>query len=185
MGHHLPSEGITYAHDVLSTLLEAALRDQRLTGEAIKTMNRVSDSLGDQVRQLPVSVSATVNENLGQAVHTAAEILTERVKNTNVQAQETAHALGRMAKQASLVIFAPALVVTALTMAIWYGITARSISFLEEERAELQQTVEILRTQNGSLDIASCERKDGTSAMCIRVEAQRYGEGYHIPLWRK
>ncbi|UEC02586.1 hypothetical protein [Burkholderia vietnamiensis] len=185
MGHHSPSDDVAYAHDVLSTLLEAALRDQKLTGDAIKTMNRVSSTLAEQGRQLPASVSAAVERDLRQAVDVAAEKLTERVKGANVQAQEAAYAFRRAARQASVFIFAPALAITAMTMVLWYAITAHSVSRLEDKRAELQHTVDILSSRGGRLVVGNCQISKGQTATCIRVGAQEYGNGYHIPLWEK
>ncbi|ANB72078.1 hypothetical protein AYM40_06605 [Paraburkholderia phytofirmans OLGA172] len=185
MDHHSASDDVAYAHDVLSTLLEAALRDQKLTRDAIKTMNRVSNDLAEQGRRLPASVSAEVNKDLREAVDVAAEILTKRIKDANVQADEAAQAFRRAARQAGLFIFAPALVVTAMTMALWYELTAHSISRLENQRAELQRTVDILSSHGGRLSVSNCKLPSGQTVTCIRVGNEEYGNGYHIPFWEK
>lgn len=185
MGQHSDSDNLKYAHDVLATLLEAALRDQRLTGDAIKSMNRVSNSLAEQGRQLPGSVVAAVNRDLKLAVDDAAETLTKRVKDANLQAKEAALAFQRAARQATFFIFFPALLVSAATMALWYGLTEHSVSRLEDERANLQRTVDVLSNQGGRLVVGNCQLTDGQTSKCIRVGSQEYGNGYHVPVWVK
>lgn len=185
MDHRSASNDLIYAHDALATLLEAAFRDQKLTRDAIYAMELVSKNLGEQGRTLPGTVSAAVNKELEKAVRTAADILTERVKDANFRAQEAAHAFRRAAKQATLFVFAPALIITAVTMAIWYGITSNSVKHLQEEKAELQHTVDALSRQSGRLVVGSCKDPNGQVSMCIQVTAQEYKGGYRVPVLRQ
>ncbi|MDH6148249.1 MULTISPECIES: hypothetical protein [Paraburkholderia] len=185
MDQHSGSDKLKYAHDVLGTLLEAAIRDQRLTGSAIQSMDRVSRSLAEQGRQLPGSVVAAVSRDLKPTIDAAAETLTKRVKDANVQAGEAAEAFRRATKQATFFVLVPALLITAATMALWYGVTEHAVSRLEDERASLQATVDELSSRGGRLDVRTCRLEDGTVDTCIRVGSQGYGSGYHIPVWKK
>lgn len=185
MDHRSDSKDLIHVHDVLATLLEAALRDQKQVRDAIRAMELVSTNLDVQGRSLPGTVSAAVNKELEKAVLAAADILTGRVQDANTGAREAANAFRRAAKHATLFVFAPALIITALTMVIWYGITANSVRLLREEKVELQHTVNTLGSQGGRLIVGTCEDRRGNVSMCIQVTAQEYVGGYRIPVLRE
>ncbi|AOK06922.1 hypothetical protein WK25_20410 [Burkholderia latens] len=176
------SEGLKYSYDVLGTLLEAAVRDQKLTSDAIASMNRTSSKFSEQCRHLPVVVASAVNNELREAIDAAADTLTQRVRNANLEADRAADALGRATKRATLFVFVPAALVTALAMVIWYGVTAYFVHQLEQEKTNLQQKVNYLYSQGGQLDVRSCPLSDGRTAPCIRVESKGQN-GYHVPVW--
>ncbi|WP_321867688.1 hypothetical protein [Paraburkholderia tropica] len=185
MDRHSNSDDLKYVHDVLGTLLEAAIRDQRLTGSAIQSMNRVSSNLAEQGRQLPESVVAAVTRDLKPAIDAAAETLTKRVKDANVHASEAAEAFRHATKSATFFVFIPALLTTAATMVLWYGVTEHAVSRLGSEKASLQATVDELSSRGGRLDVRTCQLENGKVETCIRVGSQEYGSGYHIPVWKK
>ncbi|KVF31173.1 hypothetical protein [Burkholderia vietnamiensis] len=176
------SEGLKYSYDVLGALLEAAIRDQKLTGEAIASMNLASSKFVEQSRHLPGSVAAAVNNELQEAIDAAAETLTKRVKDANLEADRAAEAFGRATKRATFFVFIPVLLVTGLAMVIWYGVTAYLVHQLEQEKTRLQQKVNYLYSQGGQLDVRSCPLSDGRTAPCIRVESKGQN-GYHVPIW--
>ncbi|MDN7993668.1 hypothetical protein QZM97_26670 [Burkholderia orbicola] len=178
------AEGLKYSYDVLGTLLEAAIRDQKLTGEAIASMNRVSSKFAEQCRHLPENVASAVNNELRDAIDATADALTERVRNANLEADRAAAALGHATKRATFFVFVPALLVTALAMVIWYGVTAYLVHQLEQEKTNLQEKVNYLYSQGGQLDVRSCTFPDGRTAPCIRVESKGQN-GYHVPVWVK
>ncbi|PVX82454.1 hypothetical protein [Paraburkholderia unamae] len=182
MGLRSDSEGLKYSYDVLGSLLEAAIRDQKLTGDAIVSMQRVSNELAQHGSRLPGTVAAAVNSNLKQTIDSAAEVLTERVKDANVEADRAADAFRRATRRATFFVCIPAVFATAALMATWYGVTAHSVHQLEQEKLSLQQRVDYLYSQGGQLDVRSCPLSDGRAVPCIRVESKGQN-GYHVPIW--
>ncbi|MCS3395317.1 hypothetical protein NX868_29715 [Burkholderia thailandensis] len=172
-------------YDTLGTLLEHAIRDQKLTGEAIEEMKRVSKALEKQARELAANVVETVKTDVSSTMKTACADLVKQVTDANIKATEAADAFQRARKSATFFVFLPAVLATLAAMGTWYGITAYKVRQLEEEKASLQQTVDTLNSQGGHLDVGTCQLKNGKTPVCIRVEDDVYGKGYHIPLWVK
>ncbi|MEN8515460.1 hypothetical protein [Burkholderia sp. RS02] len=180
-----PAERKRIFYDTLGTLLEHAIRDQKLTAEAIDEMNRVSRALEKQGHELGENVVKTVKADLASTLETVRAEFVKKVTDANMKAAEAADAFQRARKSATFFVFLPAILATLVAMGIWYGITAYEVRQLEKERASLQQTVDTLNSHGGRLDVGTCQLKTGKTIVCIRVENDVYGKGYHIPVWVK
>ncbi|WP_090535533.1 hypothetical protein [Paraburkholderia sartisoli] len=182
--------GMKYAYDALGTLLEAAIRDQKLTADAVKAMNSLTAAVEQQSRSMPKAIVADVKSQLGTTIDAAATTLTSRVESANLAADKATKALERAATFSILRICAPALLASLAAMALWYGVTAWSVhrleqqkTDLEQQKTELEQRVAYLDSRGGRLDITSCRFDDGRSVPCIRVdETAPFNGGYRIPI---
>jgi hypothetical protein len=182
--------GVKYAYDALGTLLEAAIRDQKLTADAVKAMNSLTAAIEQQSRFMPKAIVADVKSQLGTTIDAAATTLTSRVESANLAADKATKALERAATFSILRICAPALLASLAAMALWYGVTAWSVhrleqqkTDLEQQKTELEQRLAYLDSRGGHLDITSCRFDDGRSVPCIRVdETAPFNGGYRIPI---
>lgn len=175
--------GMKYAYDALGTLLEAAIRDQKLTADAVKAMNSLTTAIEQQSRSMPKAIVADVKSQLGTTIDAAATTLTSRVESANLAADKATKALERAATFSILRICAPALLASLAAMALWYGVTAWSVHRLEQQKTELEQRIAYLDSRGGRLDITSCRFDDGRSVPCIRVdETAPFNGGYRIPI---
>lgn len=183
-------DGMKYAYDALGTLLEAAIRDQKLTADAVKAMNSLTAAIEQQSRSMPKAIVTDVKDQLGTTIDAAATTLTSRVESANLAADKATKALERAATFSILRICAPALLASLAAMALWYGVTAWSVhrleqqkTDLEQQKTELEQRVAYLDSRGGHLDITSCRFDDGRSVPCIRVdETAPFNGGYRIPI---
>ncbi|SOE92957.1 hypothetical protein SAMN05414139_05720 [Burkholderia sp. D7] len=183
-------DGMKYAYDALGTLLEAAMRDQKLTADAVKAMNFLTAAIEQQSRSLPKAIVTDVKNQLGTTIDAAATALTSRVESANLAADKATKALERAATFSILRICAPALLASLAAMALWYGVTAWYVhrleqqkTDLEQQKTELEERVAYLDSRGGHLDITSCQFEDGRSVPCIRVdETAPFNGGYRIPI---
>jgi hypothetical protein len=183
-------DGMKYAYDALGTLLEAAIRDQKLTADAVKAMNSLTAAIEQQSRSMPRAIVADVKSQLDTTIEAAAKTLTSRVESANLAADKATKALERAATFSVLRICAPVLLASLAAMATWYGVTARSVSRLElqktdlqQQKTELEQRVAYLDSRGGRLDVTSCQFDDGRSVPCIHVdETVPFKGGYRIPI---
>lgn len=186
-------DGMKYAYDALGTLLEAAIRDQKLTADAVKAMNSLTAAIEQQSRSMPRAIVADVKSQLDTTIEGAAKTLTSRVESANLAADKATKALERAATFSVLRVCAPALLISLAAMATWYGVTAQSVSRLEQQKTdleqqktELEQRVAYLDSRGGRLDVTSCRFDDGRSVPCIRVnETAPFKGGYRIPIRMK
>ncbi|MGP8434968.1 hypothetical protein ACT2FY_24255 [Paraburkholderia fungorum] len=177
---------LKYAYDALGALLEAAIRDQKSTADAVKSMKALTGAISQQSRDLPGTVSAGVKRELEQAIDAAAESLSGKVGAANIAADTAVAAFERATRRSMLYVCVPALLASALAMATWYGVTAWSVRSLQKEKTELQESVALLEKHGGRLDVTSCRFKDGHTEPCIRVDVtDEFVDDYRIPVWRK
>lgn len=175
--------GMKYAYDALGTLLEAAMRDQKSTADAVRAMKSLTAAIEQQSRSMPAAIVADVKSQLDTTIEAAAKTLTSRVESANLAADRAMKALDRAATFSVLRICAPVLLVSLAAMATWYGVTAWSVSRLEQQKTDLEQRVAYLDSRGGRLDVTSCRLGDGRSVPCIRVdETVSYKGGYRIPI---
>ncbi|OAJ59387.1 hypothetical protein A6V36_27465 [Paraburkholderia ginsengiterrae] len=144
--------GMKYAYDALGTLLEAAIRDQKLTADAVKAMNSLTTAIEQQSRSMPKAIVADVNSQLATTIDAAATTLTSRVESANLAADKATKALERAATFSILRICAPALLASLAAMALWYGVTAWSVHRLEQQKTDLKQQKTDLEQQKTDLE---------------------------------
>jgi hypothetical protein len=192
MTEHSNVESLKSAYDAIGGAVETALRNQTLASDAIKRMSNVCDVLEAQADTLPKGVIAAVKRDVKSAIGTPTEDYVDSLDKAKVKIEEASTALEKASAQATTAlqeaakhaifrVSLPALIISFIAMAMWYGFVAFSVHQLKDEKVELTKEVEALKAESHNWVIRNCGRADGSNETCIQGEpAPGYG-GYFIP----
>jgi hypothetical protein len=186
---HDENESLKLAYDALGVMLEAASRDQESISQAAASISNLASRLQKERRELPSAIVNEVRNQLESVVNAAANGLTERIRDTNLEAATATAALKQATRYASARFIAATALVVLFVCAAIVGAMLYVVHDLVEEKGALEHNIAALQSKGAELDLIPC--MDGKrEAVCVRVNPgptiPRQGyEQYRIAILKK